>query len=92
MAKQYTDEFKEHVIALYEGGVKQHELMKQFGLSKSTIRAWRKQHAVRGKFGAKETLSPEAIELKKVKKELEKLQKELAVLKHAALILGTRKC
>jgi transposase-like protein len=66
--------------------------MKQFNLEKSTIRAWRKQHAVRGKFGQDETLSPEAIELKKVKKELEQLKKELHILKHAALILGTRKC
>jgi len=92
MCKRYSDEFKEHIIALYNSGVQQCELMKQFKLEKSTIRAWRAQHAVRGKFGGSETLSPETIELKKVKKELEKLQKELAVLKHAALILGTRKC
>jgi transposase len=91
MAKRYSDEFKEQVVALYNNGVRQCELMEQFDLDKSTIRAWRKQYAVRGKFGGSETLSPDAIELKKVKKELEKLRKELAVLKHAALILGIRK-
>jgi len=91
MPKRYTDEFKEQVVALYDSGVRQCELMKRFGLEKSTVRAWRKQHAVRGKFGGEETMSPEAIELKKVKKELAKAQQELAVLKYAALILGTKK-
>jgi len=91
MPKVYTAEFKEYIVELYHSGVRQCDLMKQFCLDKSTIRAWRKQYAVRGKFGSPETMSPEAIELKRVKKELAKAQQELAVLKYAALILGTKK-
>jgi transposase len=92
MAKRYSDEFKSQIVEMYNNGVRQCDLMKQFNLEKSTIRAWRKQHAVRGQFGSSETLSPEAIELKKLKKENEQLQKELNVLKHVALILGTKNC
>jgi transposase len=92
MPKRYTDEFKEQIVEMYHNGVRQCDLMKQFNLEKSTIRAWRKQYEVRGKFGGDEVLSPEAIELKKIRKELAQAQKELNILKHAALILGTKKC
>jgi transposase len=92
MAKTYTSEFKEQILELYNSGVPQHELMKRFGLSKSTVRAWRKHHSEFGSFSSTAALSPEAQELKKLRKENERLQKELNILKHAALILGTKKC
>ena len=92
MGKRYSNEFKEMIVELYNSGVKQHILMAEYGLSKSTVREWRQQSATQGRFGSKEILSPEAHELKKVKKELAKLEKELEILKYVALVLGTKKC
>jgi transposase len=92
MVKRYSVEFKEQIVELYNSGTRQYELMERFNLSKSTIRAWRKQHAVRGHFGSVETESPEARELKRVKKALARAEKELNILKHAVLILGTKNC
>jgi transposase len=92
MSKTYSNEFKEQIMELYHGGVRQFELMKRFNLAKSTIRQWRKQYAENGSFLVDEKLSSEAQELKKLRKENARLQKELNILKHVALILGTKKC
>jgi transposase len=92
MKRPYTNEFKEQIMELYNSGVRQFELMKQFKLSKATIRKWRKQYSESGSFIVDEKLSSEIQELKKLRKENERLQKELNILKHIALILGTKKC
>jgi transposase len=98
MKKTYTNEFKEQILELFNSGVRQHELMKQFKLPKSTIRDWRKQYSERGSFVEKENLSPETQELKKLRNELklvvkekDRLELENKVLKHVALILGVKK-
>jgi transposase len=98
MKKTYTNEFKEQIIELYLSGVPQHELMKQFKLSKSTIRDWRRQYTERGSFVKEEKLSPETQELKKLRNDLKRLDKENKrleqenkILKYAALILGAKK-
>jgi transposase len=92
MFKRYSDEFKDQIVELHNSGVRQCDLMQQFKLPKCTIRAWRKQYAESGAFCKAAAQSPEARELAKVKKELAQAQKELNILKHAALILGTKKC
>lgn len=68
MGKQkYNEEFKMKIVGLYQRGVRQCNLMREFGLAKSLIRAWRKQY-------------PDPIDLG-IEGELTEIQKEVIVLR-----------
>jgi transposase len=90
MSKSYTDEFKYQIAKLRENGKPISSIIREYGLSKSTISTWHKQYRTSGTFTAENNRSPEEKELRALRKENKRLQMEVDILKQAALILGRK--
>lgn len=90
MSKSYTDEFKKQIANLRESGKAISSIMREYGLSKSTISTWHKQFKTSGTFTAEGNRSPEEKELRDLRKENKRLKMENDIFKQAALILGRR--
>jgi transposase len=84
----YTAEFKRKIAELHEAGKSTNEIMKEYGMAKSTISKWHKQYTTNVSFKAADNLSEEEKELRKLRKENKQLRMENDILKQAALILG----
>jgi len=88
MTRHYTDEFKRQIAQLRESGKTITELMREYGLGKSTISNWHHQYISSGSFKAADNLSADEVELRKLRKENKQLHMEVDILKQAALIMG----
>jgi transposase len=84
----YTDDFKRKIAELYESGKPVTDIMREYGMAKSTIRKWHGDFMSTGSFRASDNQSPEEKELKQLRKENKQLRMENDILKQAALILG----
>ena len=83
--KKYDEEFKKTLVALHESGKKISELEREYGINESSIRTWIK------KYGTIATSTGEITnndEILKLKKELQKVQKENEILKKAVAIFS----
>jgi transposase len=90
MSRYYTDEFKKKIVELKQNGKITSELVKEYGVAKSTILTWEKQFANSGKFSIKDNLSEEEKELRVLRKENKQLKMENDILKQAALIMAKK--
>jgi transposase len=90
MSKSYTDEFKRQIAQLRESGRPIPSIMREYGLSKSSISTWHKQFRTSGAFTAEGNRSPEDKELRDLRKENKRLRMDVDILKQAALILGRK--
>lgn len=88
--RTYTDEFKAQMVKLYESGKFKHEIMKEYDLTPTAFNTWIKRSQTTGSFKEKDNLSPEELELMKLRKENQQLKMENDILKQAALILGPK--
>ncbi|SPD68252.1 transposase (plasmid) [Cupriavidus taiwanensis] len=83
--QEYTVEFKEQAVRQLQGGKTTGELSMELGVSDQTLRNWRKA-AEAGKLrgaGAK-PVTPEQMELSRLRAENKRLQMELEIAKKAA--------
>ena len=83
--KKYDEEFKKTLVALHESGKKISELEREYGINESSIRTCIK------KYGTITTSTGEITnndEILKLKKELQKVQKENEILKKAVAIFS----
>lgn len=83
--QSYTDEFKEAAVKLVEGGQRPAEVARQLGISEQTLTNWRKAAKV-GKLvkrGGK-PITPEQMELSRLRAENQRLKMEMEILKKAA--------
>lgn len=79
--KRYTKEFKQEAVNLVEKqGYSNTEAAKSLGVSKSAIRQWKKQLGS----GHNSKSLKQDIEIKRLKKENERLRMEREILKKAA--------
>lgn len=88
--RQYTDEFKQQVVNLYNSGKPRSEIIKEYELTPSAFSGWIRKYNSTGSFAAKDNRTPEENELIKARKELKQLRMENDILKQAALIMGRK--
>jgi transposase len=89
MAKKYENEFKAMIVELSKSGIKPKQIIEDYGLDPGMVRRWKREYAAKaGNFSQKTKLSPEAEELKALKKELRSVKMERDILKKAVGIFS----
>ena len=88
--RQYTEEFKQQVVNLYNNGKKRCELIREYELTPSALNNWIKQFNTTGSFKAKDNRTEEENRLIELEKENKQLRMENDILKQAALIIGRK--
>lgn len=86
--KKYDEEFKIHIVELYESGQKQAHLAKEYNINPTSIATWVKNYRRSGSFKAKDNMTEEQKEIKRLKSELKDKQMEIDVLKKAMVIMS----
>lgn len=87
---KYTEEFKSQIVSLVKNGKEKKEIVKEYGISKTSLNLWVKYSNTTGSFKVKDNLSDTEKELIELKKQNKQLLMENDLLKQAALILGRR--
>lgn len=85
--KQYTDEFKNTIVELYNSGKSLAELSSEYALSKSTITGWIKKNKP---IAVDKDTTISAEEYKNLLKKNAKLEEELEILKKAMGIFARK--
>ena len=86
----YTDEFKAQIVEMNNNGKSSGDIAKEYGIAKSTVSLWSRNHKKSGKFKSSENLSPLEIEVRELRKENKRLEMEVDLLKQVALIMGRK--
>ena len=86
----YTDEFREQIVQLYNNGKTVSEISREYKISKTSVSNWVKYAKNTGSFSKKANISEEDKELIELRKEVKQVRMENDLLKQAALILGRR--
>ena len=88
--KDYTDEFREQIAKLKVSGKSNAELIKTYGISRTSIDTWTRMYTKTGSFREKDNISELEKEVKVLREETRRLRMENDILKQAALIMGRR--
>ena len=88
--RTFTEEFKNQMVQLYLNGKPRKDIIREYDLTPSSLDKWIGQSKTTGSFKEKDNLTPEEIELNKLRKENKQLLMENDILKQAALILGRK--
>jgi len=87
--KQYDNDFKVLIVELIASGRPVKEVGKEYDLGESMIRRWRREYQAKsGDFNKPKELSPEAMRLKALEKELKEVRLERDILKKAVSIFS----
>ena len=85
--KQYDDEFKRHIVELYDAGQTQSELARTYNLHSTSISNWVKYYHNSGSFKQKDNLTDEQKQIRILEKQLHDKQMELDILKKAMVVM-----
>lgn len=88
--REYSEEFKKQMVALYESGKPSGEIIREYELTPSTFHKWVKNYNNSGSFKAKDNRTEEEKRLLELEKEVKQLRMENDILKQAALIMGRK--
>ena len=88
--KDYTDEFREQIVKLKQGGKTNKELSRTYGISRTSITNWVRMHGNSGSFREKDNESALEKEVRELRKENQRLKMEADLLKQCALIMARR--
>jgi transposase len=88
--REFTDEFKNQMVQLYNNGKGRTEIAREYELTLSALNNWIKRINATGSPKESDNRTPEQNELIKVRKENQQLRMENDILKQAALILGRK--
>ena len=88
--RTFTPEFKLQLVKLYENGKSRADISREYDISPSALDRWIKNHQETGSFAAKDNRSEEENELRRLRKENQRLMMENDILKQAALIMGRK--
>jgi transposase len=88
--RNFTDEFKEQIVQLYNSGKPRKEIIQEYDLTPSSLDKWINQNKKTGSFKEKDNLTDEQKELFELRKRNKQLEMENDILKQAALILGRK--
>jgi transposase len=87
--KHYNKDFKVMLVELLRSGVTAKQLGEEYNIHDSLIRRWNRELESDSKsFTSKKSISPEAQELKLIKKQLRDLTEERDILKKAVSIFS----
>ena len=86
----YTDEFREQIAKLAISGKPTAQIVKEYGIAKSTVGNWVAKYQTTGSFRDADNRSDAENELIKLRKENKQLKMENDILKQAALILAQK--
>lgn len=85
--KHYEEDFKRHVVKLYESGQTRAELAKEYNLHPTSVSNWITYYKNSGSFKAKDNLTEEQKQIRELKKQLDDKQMEIDVLKKAMVVM-----
>ena len=89
MGKKYENEFKVMIVELINSGQSVKTISEEYNLHDSMLRRWRREFKAKlGDFSKKKVLSAEALENKRLQKELKDVQMERDILKKAVSIFS----
>ncbi|SMD17241.1 transposase [Sporomusa malonica] len=88
--REFTDQFKQQMVQLYNSGKPRSEIIKEYDLTPSAFNQWVSRINATGSAKECDNRSPEEQELIKLRKENQKLKMENDILKQAALILAQK--
>ncbi len=88
--REYTDEFKHQMVKLYNSGKSRTAIAREYDLTPSALNNWIKRINATGSAKEADNRTPEEIELRKLRKENQRLLMENDILKQAALIIGRK--
>jgi transposase len=88
--RQYTDEFRQKIVVLYNNGKPRAEMIREYELTPSTIAKWINYYNKTGSFKEADNRSEAENRLLELEKENRLLKMENDILKQAALILGKK--
>jgi transposase len=88
--RTFTEEFKNQMVQLYLNGEPRKYIIRECDLTPSSLDKCIGQSKNTGSFKEKDNLTPEEIELNKLRKENKQLLMENDILKQAALIQGRK--
>ena len=88
--REFTDEFKQQMVQLYNSGKPRSEIIREYDLTPSVFTTWINRINTTGSSKECDNRSPETVELIKLRKENQKLRMENDILKQAALILAQK--
>ncbi len=86
--KQYDDDFKRHIVELYEAGQSKASLAKEYSLAPTTVNNWIGFYQNSGSFKAKDNLSEEEKKIRELEAQLRYKQMEIDILKKAMVIMS----
>jgi len=89
-SRYYSEDFKRKIVELEASGKSITELHREYKISKTAIRNWKREIGKSGKFGVEANMSESEKELRALRKENKYLRMENDILKQAALILGRK--
>ncbi|AIK40690.1 transposase family protein [Bacillus pseudomycoides] len=78
------------MVQLYQNGKPRKDIIKEYGLTPSSLDRWINQNRTSGSFKEKDNKTAEQIELEALRKQNKQLLMENDILKQAALILGRK--
>lgn len=85
--KQYDEQFKKHLVSLYDSGQKLKDIAKSYNLHPTTVSNWVKFYKKSGSFKMKDNLSEEEKIIIELEKKLKEQQMELDILKKAMVVM-----
>lgn len=88
--RKYTEEFKQQIVNLFNGGKARCELIREYDLTPSAFNNWIKQYNNTGSFKAKDNRTEDENRLIQLEKDNKQLRMENDILKQAALIMGRK--
>jgi transposase len=86
--RNFTDEFKQQMISLFNNGKPRNEIIKEYDLTPSALNNWIKRFNSSFKIDGSRT--DEEKRLLQLEKENQQLRMENDILKQAALIMGQK--
>ena len=88
--REFTEQFKQQCVNLYNAGKPRAEIIKEYDLTSSAFSKWIVQLKNTGSFKEADNFSDEKKALLKLEKENKQLRMENDILKQCALILGRK--
>lgn len=88
--RNFTDEFKQQMVNLYNNDKPRHEIIKEYDLTASAFSGWVKRFNHSGSFNIQDNLTDEEKRLLQLEKENQQLRMENDISKQVALIMGRK--
>jgi len=85
--KRYDEDFKRHIVELYEAGQTRAELSKEYNLHTTSVSNWIKYYKNSKSFKLKDNLTEEQKRIRELEKLLKDQQIEIDILKKAMVVM-----